>query len=152
MMVRSKKPDRALWVFETDEDENPERILQPAGWLSAEERPATGYRRNHGPDWQRFGIHPGKNNLTILHGFPGVTVELRQPVAFAHLDGDGYPGITAGLQQVTPALAAGGTLLVNDYYLFGGCREAVDDFFRGDRRCGFVFSNRGGKLLVRKKP
>lgn len=157
MMVRSKSPDRALWVFETEEEENPEWVLQPAGpSVAGEAEPSAWRPRRHasrpGPDWQNFGIHPGRNNLTILHGLPGETVAVHHPVAFAHLHGDSFAGTTACLQQIAPALAPGGSLLVNDYYLFGGCREAVDDYFRGNQRCDFVFSNRDGKLLVRRKP
>lgn len=150
VMALNKKNQRTLWVFEdigNPDWETPWEAETPsnAPAVKLAEKP------HKSLNWAEFGIHPGKNNLAILHGLPGESVEINQAVAFAHLDGDWYPAISTFLQHILPRLSPGGMVLIDDYYDWNGCREAVDDYFREENRGDFIFSNKEGKLLVRRK-
>lgn len=81
--------------------------------------------------FQRAGLR-----TPIVH--KGWFSDLRPPdvpeqIAFAFLDGDFYESIRDSLQLVWPRMAAGGTVLVDDYQreALPGATKAVDEFLRG---------------------
>jgi Macrocin-O-methyltransferase (TylF) len=51
-----------------------------------------------------------------------------EALALLRLDGDLYEGTMDGLVNLYHKLSAGGTLIVDDYYLFEAQRKAVDEF------------------------
>lgn len=68
---------------------------------------------------ERVQLHPGLFEET-LH--PAATV------AVAHVDCDWYDPVQICLERLTPRLAAGGYLVLDDYFDYGGCQLATDDF------------------------
>jgi hypothetical protein len=50
--------------------------------------------------------------------------------ALIRLDGDLYESIMDGLRNLYPNLAAGGYVVVDDYFSIPACRKAVDDYRR----------------------
>ena len=54
-----------------------------------------------------------------------------QPVAFAHIDVDWYDPVKTCLERVMPNLVAGGSVILDDYHDWGGCRKATDEYLRG---------------------
>jgi O-methyltransferase len=50
------------------------------------------------------------------------------PIAVLRLDNDWYRSTRFCLEQLYPAVAVGGAVLIDDYHTFTGCRKAVDEF------------------------
>ena len=55
---------------------------------------------------------------------------INQPVAFAHVDVDWYEPVMTCLSRVFPSLVIGGSIILDDYHDWGGCRKATDEFLR----------------------
>lgn len=51
-----------------------------------------------------------------------------QKIAVAHIDCDWYDPVKFCLAAVNSRLSKGSTLIFDDYYDYGGCRTAVDEF------------------------
>jgi asparagine synthase (glutamine-hydrolysing) len=49
-------------------------------------------------------------------------------IAFCHIDCDWYDPVWFCLTQVAPRLAENGSILLDDYHDYGGCRRATDEF------------------------
>lgn len=71
-------------------------------------------------------IHKGWFNQLTEHDVP-------EAIAFAFLDGDFYQSIIDSLRLVWPRMAAGGTILIDDYKreTLPGVERAITDFFQG---------------------
>ena len=78
-----------------------------------------------------FGVPVEQSGVELVRGLFQDTIELDEPVAFAHLDGDWYESTMTCLQRIVPWLSVGGRLVIDDYYMWSGCRTAVDEFFAG---------------------
>lgn len=50
-------------------------------------------------------------------------------IAVLHIDTDWYDSVKVSLDHLYDKVAAGGFVVVDDYYPLRGCREAVEDFF-----------------------
>jgi O-methyltransferase len=68
-------------------------------------------------------------------------------IAFAHLDCDWYDPVKYCLAAVADRLSAGGLIMLDDYYAYGGCRTATDEF-RAERR-DFRFENGPSPILCK---
>ncbi len=51
-------------------------------------------------------------------------------VAFAHIDCDWYEPVNLCLERIYPNLSIKGYLVLDDYYDYGGCKKAVDEFLK----------------------
>ena len=58
-----------------------------------------------------------------------------------------YASVHLCLERIVPHLIPGGILVIDDYYRWSGCRDAIDDYFRD--KTGFVFEKRS-RLHIRK--
>jgi hypothetical protein len=52
------------------------------------------------------------------------------PISILRLDGDTYDSTIQALESLYDSVSAGGIVVVDDYYDFSGCRDALYDFFR----------------------
>lgn len=52
------------------------------------------------------------------------------PIAILRLDGDTYSSTKEALEILYDSVVAGGIVVIDDYYDFSGCREALYDFFK----------------------
>jgi hypothetical protein len=93
------------------------------------------------------GLPIGENRIELIQGLFQDTIELDEPVALAHLDGDWYESTMTCLSRIAPLLAVGGRFVIDDYDAWSGCRTAVDEYFAG--RAGFRFERRGKLHIVR---
>jgi O-methyltransferase len=84
-----------------------------------------------GDSFARLGVALTDNHVELVKGLFEETIDLDGPVAFAHLDGDWYDSTMVCLTRIAPRLSSGGRLVVDDYYAWSGCHQAVDDYFRG---------------------
>ncbi len=55
-------------------------------------------------------------------------MKIEQPVAFAHIDVDWYEPVITSLERIFPKLVIGGSIVLDDYHDWGGCRKAVDEY------------------------
>lgn len=77
---------------------------------------------------QRFGVDLKSHHTELVRGLVQDTLVGDGPVAFAHLDVDWYEPVQCCLERLHPRLSVGGSIVVDDYHDWGGCRRAVDEF------------------------
>ena len=95
----------------------------------------------------RHGIKPAEHNVELVQGLFQDTLEIGEPVAFAHLDGDWYESTMTCLERIVPHLVVGGRIVLDDYFHYSGCRDAVDEYFQD--RPGFRLERRMKLHVVR---
>jgi hypothetical protein len=96
----------------------------------------------------RLGVPAAEHNVELVQGLFEDTIDLDEPVAFAHLDGDWYESTMTCLTRIAPLLVPGGRIVLDDYYMWSGCRRAVDEYFGG--RDGFRQEQRARLHVVRE--
>lgn len=98
----------------------------------------------------RYGT-PVAPGAVVLHKglfedtLPGADIA---PVAFAHIDCDWYDPVKLCLAELADRMSPGGTILLDDYHAYGGCREAVDEFLAADDRFSM---EKGANPILRKR-
>jgi O-methyltransferase len=127
--------DRTLWVADSfqgfppadesgsDADRDLERALHRIGYLA----PSLESVREH---FARFGVEHG---VRFVPGFFEETLDCLRGGHWAliRLDSDTYRATRLSLDALYPGLAAGGYVVIDDYfhpYLPESCRRAVDEF------------------------
>lgn len=79
---------------------------------------------------QRFGINSETQSVLLIKGLVQETMQIAEPVAFAHVDVDWYEPVMTCLERVFPNMVAGGSIILDDYHDWGGCRKATDEYLR----------------------
>jgi hypothetical protein len=97
----------------------------------------------------RLGVPVDEHNVELVQGLFEDTIDLDQPVAFAHLDGDWYESTMTCLERIAPLIVPGGRIVLDDYDHWSGCRRAVDEYFAD--RPGFRLEHKA-KLHVIREP
>ena len=97
--------------------------------------------------FSRLGVPLAEHNVELVRGLFEDTIDLDEPVAFAHLDGDWYESTMTCLERIAPLLVPGGRIVLDDYYAWSGCRRAVDEYFAG--RDGYRLEQRAKLHVVR---
>ncbi len=89
--------------------------------------------------FERLGVPLEPHRVELIPGLFEDTIDLDEPVAFAHLDGDWYESTMTCLTRIAPLIAPGGRIVLDDYYAWSGCRTAVDEYFadRDDFKLAF---------------
>lgn len=77
-----------------------------------------------------FGIDCERESVSLIKGLLQQTMDIREPVALAHIDVDWYEPVKTCMERIFPRLAVGGHLILDDYHDWGGCRKAVDEYLR----------------------
>jgi asparagine synthase (glutamine-hydrolysing) len=96
---------------------------------------------------KRFGIDRERQNISLIKGLVQDTMSIDQPVAFAHVDVDWYEPVMVCLERIFPALVVGGSIILDDYRDWGGCRKAADEYLA--RVAGqFALDNSAGSLKI----
>jgi hypothetical protein len=96
----------------------------------------------------RLGVPAAEHNVELIRGLFEDTIDLDEPVAFAHLDGDWYESTLTCLTRIAPLVVPSGRIVLDDYYQWSGCRDAVDEYFAG--RDGFRLERRAKLHVVRE--
>jgi hypothetical protein len=110
-----------------------------------------GYQENlydvvHG-NLRRFGIEPEEQSVRLIKGLVQDTMQIDEPVAFAHVDVDWYEPVMTSLQRIFPRLVEGGSIILDDYHDWGGCRKATDEYLRGVSG-QFVLDDSAGSMKI----
>jgi hypothetical protein len=81
-----------------------------------------------GANLASFGIDLERHSVSLIKGLVQDTLVVDQPVALAHIDVDWYDPVMTCLTRVFPRLEPGGVIVLDDYFDWGGCRRATDEF------------------------
>lgn len=100
--------------------------------------------------FDRHGVPLAEHNVTLVEGLFQDTLTGDWPVALAHVDGDWYDSTRTCLERIAPRLVPQGRIIIDDYYTWSGCRDAVHDYFDG--RKGFRLEMRAKVHVVRTGP
>ena len=149
VMGRSKSKERPLWVFDAFGMMPPPTPKDGADVHRRYEEIVTGKSRGIGGDqyygyrngllgdviesFRAFGLDPDDDDVTFVEGYYEQTMpgSIEFPVAVAHLDCDWYDSVMTCLRTIEPHLVIGGRFLIDDYYNWSGCTDAVNEFFAG---------------------
>lgn len=80
---------------------------------------------------ESFGFDCADQSVSLIQGLVQDTLTISEPVAFAHIDVDWYEPVMTCLQRIFPNLVVGGSIILDDYHDWGGCREATDEYLQG---------------------
>ena len=94
-----------------------------------------GYRKDLykvvGENLRSFDINCEKQCVSLVRGLVQDTMSIDRPVAFAHVNVNWYEPVMTCMERVFPNLAVGGSIILDDYHDWGGCRKAADEYLRG---------------------
>jgi hypothetical protein len=100
-------------------------------------------------NFARLGYPIEKNHVHLVQGLYQDTLKVNFPVSLAHIDCDWFDSVWTCLDQIVPCLVAGGRLVIDDYYTWSGCKDAVDQYFH-DRRDDFIFVQKSRLHIVKQ--
>jgi len=81
-------------------------------------------------NFKSFGINCNEQSVSQVKGLVQDTLKIDQPVAFMHIDVDWYEPVKTCLERVFPRLVVGGSIILDDYHDWGGCRKAADEYLQ----------------------
>ncbi len=81
-------------------------------------------------NFSAFGVDPVYNNVELIKGLVQDTLLINEPVALAHIDVDWYEPVKICLERIFPNLSLGGYIILDDYYDWGGCKKATDEYLK----------------------
>jgi Macrocin-O-methyltransferase (TylF) len=81
-------------------------------------------------NFSAFDLFPKPGDLELIKGLVQDTMVISEPIAMAHIDVDWYDPVMTCLQRIYPMLSVGGSIILDDYYAWGGCRKATDEFLK----------------------
>ncbi len=99
-------------------------------------------------NFERHGFPLERANIHLVQGLYEDTLYVAEPVALAHIDCDWHDSVWTCLTRIAPHLVVGGTLIIDDYADYSGCKKAVDRYF-ADKRDRFAFEMRSRLHVVR---
>ncbi len=115
-----------------------------------------GYRENLYDEvratFVRYGLPLNRGRLHLHKGlfaetWPDVAPGIEQ-VALTHIDCDWYEPVKFCLAAVALLTSPGGSIILDDYNDYGGCRAATDEFLASNRQ--FYVSRQSGHLVLRR--
>ncbi|MFD3162637.1 TylF/MycF/NovP-related O-methyltransferase [Herpetosiphon sp. NSE202] len=127
--------------------------------ISTGKSPGLGNRRYYGYEeeldqkviaaFTEAGYPIEQHHVHLVKGLYEDSLQIDQPVAFAHIDCDWYDSVMVCLERIVPHLVQGGILVIDDYTSWSGCRHAIDDFFR-NRQAEFRFEHKSRLHITRR--
>ncbi len=144
VMAAAKAPEREMRVYdvfatippptEADSEDAQERYRTIAEGRAVARDGQTyyGYRDDLLTEvtdsFARHDLAIADHRVALIEGLFEETLRVDGPVALAHVDGDWYASTMTCLQRITPHLVPGGRIVIDDYHMWSGCRDAVDEF------------------------
>lgn len=164
VLIAAYAPNRAISVYDTFEmipppgEEDPPEVHKRYAVIVSGESKGIGGEEYYGyrGDLREFVLSQiselvgaeAINQIDLHKGLLQDTMALDTPVAFAHIDVDWYDPVKACIVRLWPLLPKGGILIFDDYFDWGGCKKAVDEFFQG--RSDMTFDDSAGNMKVTK--
>lgn len=96
-----------------------------------------------------FKIDRNRENINLIKGCVQDTLFVNSSVALAHIDVDWYEPVKTCLERIVPRIVTGGSVIIDDYHDWGGCRKAVDEYMQ-DFGGRFLSDDSAGSLKLTK--
>jgi O-methyltransferase len=164
VMTSAKRPSRQIFVYDVfgmipePSEKDGADVLDRYKVIKQGDAKGIGDREYYGYEsdlmtkvennFSKHGYPTAKNNVMLVKGLFSDTITGSEPVALAHLDGDWYSSVKVCLERIVPRLVVGGTLVIDDYDAWSGCRKAVDEYF-ADKKKNFAFVKKSRLSIVR---
>lgn len=108
-------------------------------WLASKEKAPNYYDNCKAEiEWAQKAMRKAKApNVSFLKGWFNDTVtkfQPKEPIAILRLDGDWYDSTIVCLEYLFPHVAAGGLIILDDYYAWDGCSRALHDYLSKYKR------------------
>jgi hypothetical protein len=146
VMAAAKAPERPMKVYDVfgmippPSDEDGADVHERYAKITAGEARGPGGETYYGyrddlyaevrESFARLGVPTEERRVELVKGLFEDTIQLDEPVAIAHLDGDWYESTMTCLERIAPLVVPGGRIVLDDYYAWSGCRRAVDEYFK----------------------
>lgn len=167
VLAQSKSPERPLLVFDVfgqiprpSENDGPDVWRRYETIVAGESRGIAG-DRYYGYEedllgrvertFFAFGLPLEAHHVRLIKGLYRDTLRLDGPVALAHVDCDWYESVLDCLREIEPRLVPGGTLVIDDYDKWSGCRKAVDEYFESVGKGNYQFVHRTRLHVVKSR-
>jgi O-methyltransferase len=98
----------------------------------------------------RYDVPVDGERVQLHRGLFEDTLHPSRPVALAHIDSDWYDPVTTCLTRIAPVLSPGGYIVLDDYFDYGGCRKAVDEFLAAHP--GFRIAEQESNVALQRLP
>lgn len=99
-------------------------------------------------NFEDFNVNVKESNISLVKGLVQDTMNINEPIVFAHIDVDWYDPVKTCLEQIWPNLVTNGCIILDDYYYWGGCKKATDEFFLN--KTDYIMENNSGSMKVIK--
>ncbi len=98
-----------------------------------------------------FGVNVDGNRICLHKGLFQDTMNFtpEDKVAMIHIDCDWYEPVYFCLNKIYPVLSTGGYIILDDYYDYGGCKKATEEFLANYRDLTVVKDN--SNLVLQRK-
>ena len=94
-----------------------------------------------------YGVTEEGDSVRLIQGLLQDTMSIDEPVAFAHIDVDWYEPVKVCLERIVPNLVVGGSVILDDYRDWSGCRKATDEYF-AEIASDFAYDDFAGSLKI----
>lgn len=95
-----------------------------------------------------LGYPISENEVELHKGLVQDTLHADGAVALVHIDVDWYEPVKCCLSRLVPHLVVGGSVVLDDYHDWSGCRTAADEFFENCTKEGFRYDDSAGHMVV----
>lgn len=144
---------RISWVFDSfkglpppgDKDGQFEHDFFYDGWCKGETEKVRSIFRQVGVPSERLKIVPGWFQNTL----PKIPIE---QIAILHVDADWYDSVKLVLETLYQRVIPNGFIIIDDYYVWAGCKQAVDEFMTAQNIPSGLLQNVGGVAVYFQKP
>ena len=97
-----------------------------------------------------FGFPIELNKVSLVKGLLQDTLHVREAVSLAHIDVDWYEPVKTAIDRIEPNLVPGGSIVIDDYNDWSGCRRAVDDYMSTKPSSCYALNSSAGSLVITK--
>jgi asparagine synthase (glutamine-hydrolysing) len=165
VLAKSKNHERKLCIYDVFEmipppsDKDTEDVHQRYKIIAEGKSDGIGGEKYYGyienlfevvkSNLKSFKIDPEKESVSLIKGLIQETMKINEPVAFAHIDVDWYEPVLFCLETIFPHLSVGGSIIIDDYYDWEGCRQATDDYLSRVQGQYFVDTTAGSFKINR---
>lgn len=147
------KEFRTLWLFDSfrglprpgERDGDLEKKSYFTGWNTGCMESVEEVFRKIGYPKDKLRIVPGWFNETLMH-------EPVKDIVLLHIDADWYESVKAVLQAFYQRVVPGGFVVLDDYGLWPGCRQALIDYFAEQNISGITIKKTGRQGAFFEKP
>lgn len=96
-----------------------------------------------------FNIDLYNEKIKFIEGDLRDTLKIENKIALAHIDVDWYEPVKISLEKIYKNLSLYGIIILDDYFDWGGCKKAVDEFLF-DKRENLILDTTNQTMKIMK--